>query len=475
MRAKLLVENFIFFGVLRVVSSALPFFILPIITSYLPNPKDFAIYDNYTIIVSVICSIAMMGSFDAMFREFFREDTFEYRSAIIKSGLVLVTGAVLILISIAFLFRHKLAILFFGDEVYTYVVSFVLLSVPIQTLNSLAISPSKMVNNRKHILYHTLLYAFVFYLLSLVLLMLDFGFISLIIGQLAAFFLCLIVFGSINFRYFARGIFDYDIAKTLLKIGLPLVPIFVIYWANNAIVRVFIVDFLGPVEMGAFALGSRYAAISSLLQAAFAGGWSYFTYSTLKDLDQVQMKSKVFKFLLFVICVFYWLVGLVYEPLFNYFFEGDYTRASEVFCALFLGPLLLILYQIVANQFTIIGKSYISLIALSIGLVANLIIGYYGTSMYGSLSIAAASIPLGYMLTLLVVLYLGHRYKIFLPDWRSVSTLFLLLTVFVMHHFSIDFLRLWTTFVLGVIMLINMDVIMEGATVGRRLISRKSV
>ena len=37
----------------------------------------------------------------------------------------------------------------------------------------------------------------------------------------------------------------------------------------------------------------KLASISSLIYAAFAGGWSYFAFSTMKDEGQVALNSKV--------------------------------------------------------------------------------------------------------------------------------------------------------------------------------------
>lgn len=415
----------------------------------------------------------MMGSYDAMFREFFTKEGDAHRMSVIKTGFILVLLSSTSLSLIAILFRDWLSSLFFGNTNYSYLIWFVIVSLVVQVTNSFAINPSKMVNNKKHIFSQTMLYAILFYTLSLGMLELDYGFISLILGQQVAFFISLAVFGYINRAYFLEGRYDYKLAKNILKIGLPLVPIFIIYWANNAIVRIFIVNHLGNDEMGVFALGSRYAAISSLLQIAFAGGWSYFTFSTMKDSDHIAIKSKVFKYLTVLISIFYFVVGLLYEPFFEFTFADDYSRASEVFPALFLAPLLLVLYQIVANQFTIIGKSYISLIALTIGLLCNLAIGYYGASIMMKLKVASASIPLGYIVTIICIVILGLKYKVFHMDKDTVFNFLGLVTLFALHYFCGPYTLMATSIVMIVLVFINKTILQESILIINRLIKSK--
>jgi O-antigen/teichoic acid export membrane protein len=470
LRSKLLIENFIFFGFLRVLSSLLPFAILPIIVRYLPNPQDFATYDNYTIIVSIFCSLSALGTYDAMFREFYKNEDIYYRKSVIKTGLILVLIACFVLSIIAILLKNTLAELFFDRSDYTYLIYFVVISIFIQSTNRSFIGPSKMVNNKKHIFFHSIVYSLLFYILSLVMLELGYGFISLIYSQIFSYLICIIIFGLINLDYFIKGDFNLKIASVLLKIGLPLVPIFIIYWANNALVRIFIVNYLGTENMGIFSLGSRYAAVSSLLQVAFAGGWSFFNFSTMKDIDHVSVKTKIFKYIIILIAGFYYTIGLLYEPFFNYAFPENYSFASTVFPSLFLAPLLLILYQIVANQFTIIGKSQYSLFALIIGLFINIVLGYCGSAVLSDLKMTSASIPIGYFVSVILVTISGIKFKIINIDKITIINFLGIMLLFYLHYIGSQYLILYTTLVLLTIITLNKNIIVESINIIIRIL-----
>jgi len=93
------------------------------------------------------------------------------------------------------------------------------------------------------------------------------------------------------------GKFDRNIARELFKIGLPLVPTFLIYWVYNSTDRIMITNMLGTGQLGIYSIGSRVAQISQVIYLAFAGGWQYFAFSTMRDEDQVDLVSRVFEYL----------------------------------------------------------------------------------------------------------------------------------------------------------------------------------
>lgn len=458
-RAKLLVGNFFFFGVLRIVSSIIPFTMLPIITKYLQDPKDFGIYDNYVIAVSILCSLSMLGSYDAMFREYFNIDGDHHKKNVVKSGflMVLCAGTVLSVLSLGF--RDLLASLFFGDNALAKIFTFVAITIPIQTMNNIAVSPSRMNNNKKHILVHTLLYSISFYTLSLVCLELGFSYLALIYAHILANLLCCIVFFILNGSYFFEGRYSREICSSLLKIGLPLVPIFIIYWANNAMARIFIVNGIGDKELGVFALASRYAAVSSLLQAAFSGGWSFFTYSTMKDSDQVSMKSMIFKYLTIIIPIFCICISLVHQEFFDFFFALEYRSSGNILLFLFVAPLLLMLYQIVANQFTIVGKSYMNLIALISGLIINVYVCYSGAFVYGDLKVTSISIGLGYLVSVIVIMLLGRKNRVFEFDSTVVANVTILIVFYFLVYKDVLYVKVWSLLLMLFLIILNMDMI----------------
>lgn len=78
---------------------------------------------------------------------------------------------------------------------------------------------------------------------------------------------------------------------------------------------------------------------------------------------------------------------------------------------LFLAPLLLMLYQVLANQFTIMKKTYLNLLALSVGAILNIILNWV---MIPAVGIEGASIAtlLGYIISILLCVIILKKMKL---------------------------------------------------------------
>lgn len=54
---------------------------------------------------------------------------------------------------------------------------------------------------------------------------------------------------------------------------------------------------IGVGAAGIYSVGSKLGHCSQLIYAAFAGGWQYFAFSTMKEENQVATNSMVFEYL----------------------------------------------------------------------------------------------------------------------------------------------------------------------------------
>lgn len=441
-RLKLLVTNVGFFGGLKVLSSLFPLLILPYIASKI-STDEFGYYDVFTLLGGLLCSISMLGIQDAMFRQFHWKNDKVYQTRVISTGIIIVVISSIIVSCVFLLFKEQVQIAFIENKVYNLVISLSALYVITQNLMNLSIHPSRLLNNKKELLIQTVFFAIIFYSVALILIQFEFGLYALVYAHLLVGITLSILFIIINRKHIFPLKFDWDIAKNLLNIGVPLMPIFIIYWANNSVARILIVKYLDASELGVFAIGSKYASVSTFLQMAFAGGWSYFTFSTMKDRDQVEMKSNIFNVILILIVIFYSLVTPFVPWFYSTFFEGEYIRGYTVFNQLFLSPLFLMLYQIVANQFTIANKSYYSLISLGLGVGLGIIVAFVLAIKGFGISSISYTIPLGYLLSLILASYLAVKQKIFIISYQfAISILFLVVINVIAFKYQNQFLLL---------------------------------
>ena len=131
----------------------------------------------------------------------------------------------------------------------------------------------------------------------------------------------------------------------------------------------------------------------------------------MNDDDQVQMKSNIYEYLGVISFAASVLLMAVSKAGFKILFPEQYLGGYIVAPYLFLSPLLLMLYQVVANQFTIVKKTYMNLLALSVGAIINVILNYF---MIRNIGIEGASIATitGYIISNLICLFLLKRMQL---------------------------------------------------------------
>ena len=408
-KLKLFLENFLFYGGISMLQKALPFVTLPIITKLLPDSKNYGISDMFNLIISFGSAIAILGMYDAIFREYFeKKEDVEYKKTVTSTGLGIVLISSLILSIIIFLFNNKLSFYLFSDEKYKKLIILSAIGIFISSLNTIVITPTRMKNQRK-IFFFTGIIGFIvtYYFLKR-----NFTYEALVYGTVVMNSLSLILFYILNKKEFSLKKFDKKIAKELLKIGIPLVPTFLIYWIFNSMDRVMINKMLGTRELGIYSVGAKVSSVSQLIYTAFAGGWSYFAFSTMKDKEQVKINSKVFEYLGIISFMVFIIAQPFISPVFDIFFKGTYTRGKEVFSFLFLSPLILMLFQTVGNQAVVIKKSYLSTMALLLGAVLNIFLNYILIKSHG-IEGAAFSTLNSYFISVILMCVICYKLELF--------------------------------------------------------------
>ena len=419
-RMKFFVENMLFYGGLAMLIKALPLITLPIITRLLPNTSSYGMADMFNIITSFGTAIAIMGMYDAIFREFFEDkENIEYQKKVTSTGLNLVIISSTIIMVLIFLFRNTLSELLFKESNQGFLVSVSGISIFFMSISSILASPSRMRNKRKVFLFTGVGLPIVGFLLIVGLIEIGYTYEALIYSTLGVSIISCFVFFMLNKSDFSLRILDKKVMKELFKIGLPLLPTFLIYWVFNSMDRIMINRMLGPEELGIYSVGSKVASVSQLIYTAFAGGWSYFAFSTMKDKDQVKMNSKLFEYLGIISFIAYIVSQPFICPVFKLLFENQYVEGGKVFSFLFLSPLILMLYQVVANQVVIIKKSYLSTVALILGAIVNLILNFILIKKYGIVG-AAFSTLISYIVSTIFIVGICKKYKLIILNFKYI-------------------------------------------------------
>lgn len=410
-RRKMFIENFLVYGFGGIISKLVPLIMLPILTRLYPTSDYLGLNDLSTTFISFASALAVCGMYDAMFRLFFDKDDIVFQKKICSTSFFYVFISTLVFSLVTYILKQKIAAWYFGDEKYESLVVLTIIGFLISTTNQIIAAPTRIQNKRKIFLVTNTLTPIISYSIAIPLVLSGHYIIAMPIATIISGFVMELSFGMLNKKYFNIRSFDRILLKALLVIGLPLMPNFIVYWIYNSSDKVMISKLLSTADTGIYSVASRIGHISNLIYVAFAGGWQYFSYSTMKDNDQVQMKANIFEYLGAISFCSTIALTSFSKLLFKLVFPNEYLAGYIVAPYLFLAPLLLMLYQVIANQFTIVKKTYMNLIALSSGAILNLAFNYF---MIPHMGIEGASLAtfIGYVVSLIVCILLLRKMKL---------------------------------------------------------------
>jgi O-antigen/teichoic acid export membrane protein len=375
-KVKLFVDNFLVYGIGGIISKIIPLIMVPIITRIMPNSSYFGISDMQNTLVSFCSAFAIFGMYDAMYRMFFEKSENEFKIEICSTTFIFTLIMSTTVSILMVLFRDPLARIFFKDESLCYLVYIAAITTFVSGTNSIVAAPTRIQNKRKIFLIMNTVGPVLSYGISVPLLLSGYYYIALPLAALFSGIFNEVIFWRINRHWFKIKQFSKQYLIELLKIAIPLVPNFLIYWVFNSSDKLMITQMIGTKATGLYSVGSKLGLASQLIYTAFAGGWQYFAFTTMNDKDQVKSNSNIFEYLGIISYICTSLICLFAHLIYTLLFTGNYIDSYIVAPYLFLAPLLQMLFQVESNQFLVIKKTWPNMLILSTGAVANVILNY---------------------------------------------------------------------------------------------------
>lgn len=426
----LFIENFLVYGLSGIISKAIPLLMLPIITRLFPSAEYFGLFDLSNILINIGSAIVIMGMYDGMFRLFFEKSDYKYKKEVCSTTFVFTLVSSLVVFFLMVLFKSQLSELFFYDKKYinlVYISAFVVL---VSGTNGIISAPTRMQNKRMVFVITNAVSPIIGYLISIPLILNGHYVIALPLSMLISSFVIELSFLYLNSQWFSFRFFNIKLLKKIMLIGIPLFPNFVVYWIFNSCDRIMITNILGIEQSGIYAVGAKLGMVSQLIYVAFAGGWQYFAFSTMDDKNQVKNNSLIFEYLSAISFVTTIIVCCFSELIFKIVFPKEYHSGYIVSPYLFLSPLLLMLYQVIANQFLVIKKTWPSFFILVFGALANILLNLYLIPILG-IEGASISTVLGYAITVLICVIVLSKMALFKVSIRMIYSLIFFVMCFV--------------------------------------------
>ncbi len=433
-RSKLFIDNILIYGLGSMISKFVPLIMLPIITKMYPNTGYLGLNDLSTTFISFAAALAVCGMYDAMFRLFFDNKSEEWQTKVCSTAFVYVSVSAVFISIICTFFRKQIAEWYFDDAKYEPLVMVTILGFLISATNQIVSAPTRIQNKRKVFIITNTISPIISYSIAIPLILKGYYIMAMPIATVIAAFTLEISFSVMNRKYFKPKLFDKETLISLLKIGLPLLPNFLIYWVYNSADKLMITKLIDLDAAGVYSVASKIGHISNLIYTAFASGWLYFAYSTMNDDDQIQLKSRIFEYMGAISFVATTALMCVSKLGFVIFFPPSCLEGYLVTPYLFVSPLMLMLYQIIANQFTIAKKTYMNLLTLSVGAILNIVLNLILIPAIGIEGASIATIT-GYIVSILLCVFWLTRMKLIMITKKTCINALIFVMFFITWRF----------------------------------------
>lgn len=373
-KLKLFIENILVYGLGGIISKIIPLIMVPVVTRLMPSPDYYGISDLSNTLTQFGSALAVMGMYDAMYRMFFEKENIDYQRQVCSTTIIFTLSTSLMVTIVMVAFKGPLAALFFDDRQYDFIVYLSAMATFVNATNSIISAPTRMQNKRKVFLITNTISPLLSYSISIPLLLKGHYLIALPLATVLSGLTMEISFGIMNRSWFSIRKFDKRLLKQLLPIAIPLLPNLLIYWVFNSSDKIMITNILGVGASGIYSVSSKLGHVSQLIYTAFAGGWQYFAFYTMKEDNQVKTNSLIFEYLGIIsflatsfICAWSYFI---FKLLFTEQYWNGYIAAPY----LFMAPLLQMLFQVAANQFIVIKKTWPNMFILASGALINVVL-----------------------------------------------------------------------------------------------------
>ena len=429
-KKKLFLENFLVYGVGGILGKIISFIMVPIVTRLMPNSSYYGISDLTSTITSLATYISIFGMYDAMYRMYFEKDDEVFKKRVCSTTLSFVLIMSICVCVMLFFFRNEIARIIYGSTIYSYLVYIIIFTTFAGSTNGIVSAPTRMQNHKKTFLALGLCSTLLSYSISIPMLIYKQYILALPVAGLVCGILYELVFIYINHKWFDFKLFDCMLLKQLLIIAIPIVPNFLIYWIFNSSDKLMIQHFLGSAEVGIYSVGAKLGHLSNLIYTAFAGGWQYFAFATMKDENQVAVNSKIFEYLgiLAFICTSF--ICSISPLVYKFIFPTMYFRGYIISPYLFLAPLTQMLYQVISNQFLVIKKTWPSFVILLSSAIINVILNFVLIQMIG-IEGAAIGTLFGFVFSVLLTSFVLFKMNLFNFSLKFVFVTILMFCYFV--------------------------------------------
>jgi len=412
MQNKKLVKNISLFTLFNVINSAIPFLLLPLLTTYL-SPEDYGLVDifyNISLIATPIIGLSVVQSISRYYFEDIDMSRFVTTVFLVLIGF----GVLFIIVSI--LFSIAGATFLESYDIPPFLVVFAI-------VYTLFTQIGEIVLTLWRVSYDTLKFGF----FRITKTAMDLGFsVLLIVGfkmgwegrifpQLSMAVLFGIIAVIILYRkgYLLKSKYNKAYRENALSFSLPLI----FHSLGGHIIgfsdRFFILFLLGLGNVGVYSVAYQIGMVIALLQNSFNQAWVPFFFEKLKEDDELEKRKIVkitygyFGLLIGIVVIFYLATPIIYR----YFIGSAFTAGIGVVLWILMGYAFNGMYKMVVNYLFFLKKTKWIAFATLGSAAINLGLNYVLIKKNGIEGAAQATTITFFILFLTVFMWSKNAYK----------------------------------------------------------------
>jgi len=393
-----------------ILNKAMPFLLLPILTTYL-TPRDYGLISLFSIITGILTIIIGLNLNGAINISYFKLRNKILLSQYVGNAIILLIIMTIIILFLAFLYSALFSI----KEIalpFLWIIIAIIVSLA-QVIIRINLTLYQAEEKAKEYVSFEFIQVLINLILSLILIV---GYSLSWEGRLIAIATTSIVFANISlyilFKY--RKMIQLNIKqsyiKDMLSYGIPLLPHSLAGWGKTSLDRLIIVHFLGLNELGIYTIAYQIASILNIILVAFNRAWTPYLYARLNNISKetkyILVKYTYIYFIL--VCFLYLFLSLFIDNIFEYFIDATYSSAiilvpiimsSFIFGGMYYMVGSYILYE---KKTGVISKATVSSTLL------HLILVYFSIQYYGLVGVAV-SMVLSYFFNFIIVWYFSNQ------------------------------------------------------------------
>ncbi len=389
------------------ISRAIPFFMLPIMTRYLA-PEQYGVVATVMVLVTLVSSPLFVGIHSYINIEYFNLKQ--------KKHLQLVSTLVRIPVMLVFPITAIFYIyLNFGGDTWSIPSSW-FLCIPLLALMTFFY---RIITILFRVKEQANYYGIVEVLYSV----LQVGLALLFVvawsegleGRLWSIFIssffinALAIFILFKQGYLTNG-FHKSVIKGSLKYGLGIIPHELGSQITRTVDRLFVVSLLGATAVGTYAVAAQVASIGLIALSVFNLAWQPYVFKCL-SLGKKEVKLRLVKLswlVMFSFVVFFILLNFSTPFIYHYFIAETYHSSLGYVKWLLLGFFFLAIYMLFCDYIFYVKKTYLLSIVTSVNLVLTLVFNYIFIIKYGAIG-ATYAFALSSAFACLMVIVISTR------------------------------------------------------------------